>query len=237
MGLTTLSVWNKINNFVKNKGLFSKTDKVLLAVSGGPDSMLMLDYFNKCFKGYFIVFHLNHMIRKNSNYDEDIVKKYCIKNLIDFVSESVNVKKLAEENKENLENFARKVRYKLFLKYARKYNCNYIATAHNMDENIETVLLNLFRGTDPRGLLGIPPKRRLSKNVFVVRPLLCIRKSEIINYLKENKIKYAIDETNFDIYYTRNWLRHKIIPDIEKRYSGFGLRIVELTEKLSKYFK
>lgn len=237
MGFITLSVWNKINNFVKKNKLFSKKSRVLLAVSGGPDSMVMLDYFTKSFKGYFVVFHLNHMIRETSSKDEEVVREYCKTHSIEFISEKVDVKRLAKERKENLESFARKVRYRLFLRYAKAYKCRYVATAHNMDENVETFLLNLLRGTDPRGLLSIPPKRKLSRNVYVVRPLLCITKGEILRYLKENRIPYVIDETNFDLTYTRNWLRHKIIPEIEKRYSGFGLRIIKLSERLRRHLE
>ncbi|MCX7641826.1 MAG: tRNA lysidine(34) synthetase TilS [Elusimicrobiales bacterium] len=230
----TLTIWNKINNFIKCKKLLDVGDRLLLAVSGGPDSMLMLHYFHKTFKGYFAVFHLNHMIRKNSDLDEKLVRNYCEENFIDFVFERVSIKELAYKNKENLENFARKIRYSLYLKYAKRLKCNLVLTAHNYDENVETILLNLFRGTDPDGLFGIPLKRKLGKKIFVVRPLLCLRKMEILNYLKENKIKYIMDETNFDISYSRNWLRHKIIPEIEKRYPGFALRLIEMFDKLKK---
>lgn len=237
MSKITLSVWNKINHFSKKNKLFNFKDRVLLAVSGGPDSMMMLHYFDKTFKGYFAVFHLNHMIRSSSFKDEEIVRDYCKKNSITFFCERFDVKKNADLKKENLEDFARKVRYKFLLKYSKALKCNIVATAHNMDENIETILLNMIRGVNPEGLCGIPIKRLLSKGIYVVRPVLCIKKDEIYRYLKENKIDYTIDETNFDTTYTRNWLRHKIIPEIERRFPGFGLHLIELSNNLRRRLK
>lgn len=237
MSKVTLSIWNRIKNFaVKNK-LFNKKDRILLAVSGGPDSMMMLHYFNKTFKGYIAAFHLNHMIRENSFKDEEIVRRYCEENSIDFFYERFDIKKNACIKGQNLEDYARKVRYKFFVKYAKTLKCNLIATAHNMDENVETILINLLRGIDPEGLCGIPLKRKLTKGIFVIRPILCIKKVEIYEYLKENKIKYIVDETNFDTYFTRNWLRHKIIPEIEKRFPNFGLHLIELSKNLRRRLK
>lgn len=232
----TLNLWNRINRFIKEKKLLKKSDRPLLAVSGGPDSMMLLHYFHKTFDNYFAVFHLNHMIRKDSYTDEKIVFNYCKANLIDFAVERVDIKKIAEKNRENLEFTARKLRYHFFKKYARKFGCNVIVTAHNMDENVETVLLNLFRGTELSGLCGIPVKRKEGR-LYVVRPLLCIRKKEIISYLRHNHIKYARDITNDDLSYTRNWIRHTVIPGVEERYAGFGERIIKIAQKLEKIIR
>ncbi len=229
----TLKLWNRINKFIDDYKLLNKKSRILLAVSGGPDSMMLLHFFHKARDNYFAVFHLNHMIRKESEKDEKIIFDYCERNSLDFAIERIDIKRMANKEKKNLEAYARDIRYKMFERYARKFKCDIIATAHNADENVETVLLNLFRGTDPLSLCGIPVKRRLG-SFYVIRPLLCIRKNEILCYLEENKIRYAVDKTNFDTYYTRNWLRHKIIPDIEKRYSGFSQRIVKMCEKLKK---
>ncbi len=237
MGKITLKLWNKVKRFIDEYKIIKPSDRLLLAVSGGPDSMMLLHFFHKSMNNYFAVFHLNHMIRKESDRDEKIVSDYCKKNSIDFVSQKVDVKKIASKKKENLELVARRVRYDFLLKYAKSFKCNLIATAHTYDDNVETVLLNFFRGTDIDSLLGIPVVRRLKSRVYVVRPLLCVKKCEIIDYLKENKIEYAIDKTNFDVSYTRNWLRHIIIPEIEKRYAGFGSRIIKFSEKLKKIMR
>lgn len=230
----TLKIWNKINKFIKENNLISNKDKILIAVSGGPDSMLLLHYIHKKANHDFLVFHLNHGIRKEAFKDEKIVKDYCEKNEIECVIERLDILRMAKEAKESLENFARKKRYDLFLKYAEKYKCSLVLTAHNMDENIETVVLNLLRGKDIKGLCGIPVKRKLKGKICVARPIMCLKKEEIIDYLKENKIKYAVDKTNYDTDYTRNWIRHKLIPMIESKQPNFGLHIIEISKQIRK---
>jgi tRNA(Ile)-lysidine synthase len=233
----TLRIWNKINSFIKENKLIKKGEKLLLAVSGGPDSMLMLHYFDKTKKYNFIVFHLNHGIRKEAKYDEKLVRDWCKKNSIEFISEKFSIPSILRKNKDNLENAARKIRYKLFLKYARKYKCSLIATAHNLDEHIETVILNLIRGKSIKGLCGIPVKRKISNSIYVIRPIMCLKKEEILRYLKENKIRYALDKTNYDTSYTRNWIRHKLIPMIEKKQPNFGNNLIEISRQISKIYK
>jgi tRNA(Ile)-lysidine synthase len=233
-GKYTLSVWNKINLFIEKNKLISKKDKILLGVSGGPDSMLMLHYFDKVGRYDFVVFHLNHGIRKEAVYDEKIVKDYCEKNSIEFISVKVDIPLIAKKTGDNLENVARKKRYEFFLKYAKKYGCMLVATAHNLDEHIETIILNLLRGTSIKGLCGIPVKRKISDKIYVVRPILCLKKDEIIKYLKENKLRYAIDKTNYDTTYTRNWIRHKLIPMIEKKQPNFGEHLIKISLEIEK---
>ncbi len=234
MGKITLELWNRINKFSKKEKLFNKKDKFLLAVSGGPDSMFLLHYFSKVHKERFIVFHLNHLIRKDSFKDENIVEKYTKDNDIELVIKRINIPELSKKAKENLESFARKKRYELLYKIALKYGCNKVVTAHNMDENIETIILNLLRGKKLEGLCGIPVKRKLKGKIEVIRPILCVKKSEIIEYLKENNIKYAVDKTNFDTKYTRNWIRHKLIPLIEKKQPNFGFHLIEIANQIRK---
>jgi len=237
MGTYTLKIWNKINVFIKKYQLINKKQKILLAVSGGPDSMAMLHYFDKVGKYNFAVFHLNHKIRKESDYDEKLVRDYCKKNSIEFASVKINIPALLDKFNDNLENLARKKRYEYFLKYAKEYKCSLVATAHNLDEHIETILLNLIRGTNLKGLCGIPVKRKLSDKIYVVRPMMCLKKEEIINYLKENNIKYVVDRTNYDVSYTRNWIRLKIIPMIEEKQPNFGMHLIKISSDLEKLLK
>lgn len=237
MSKITLKLWNKINRFINSNNLISKRDKILLAVSGGPDSMLMLNYFHRCKKYDFIAFHLNHCIRKDSIKDENLVREYCNNYGIELYVERIDIASLALKNKENLENFARKKRYEMYLKYSAKYGCNLVATAHNMDENVETIILNIIRGKSLRGICGIPLKRAINKKISVVRPILCLRKSEIIEYLKENNINYIIDKTNLDVGYTRNWIRHKLLPLIESKYPSFIDHLNEISGKLNEFLK
>ena len=230
----TLTIWNRINSFIKEHKLITKRDRVLLAVSGGPDSMAMLHYFDKTKQYDFVVFHLNHSIRKDSDVDENIVKKYCENNSIKFISKKIDVPSIAKKLNDSLEHVARKKRYEYFIRYAKKYKCLLVATAHNLDDHIETVILNLLRGTSLKGLAGIPVKRKLTDSIFVIRPIMCLKKEEILRYLKENKIKYTIDKTNFDTNYTRNWIRYKLIPMIEKRQPSFGLHLIKISNEIRK---
>ncbi|MEF3279806.1 MAG: tRNA lysidine(34) synthetase TilS [Elusimicrobiota bacterium] len=231
----TLKLWNRVKKFIKDNSLFKKDDKILIAVSGGPDSMALLHFFHKAVKNEIFVFHLNHGIRKDAIKDEKIVEDYCKENNIPFFKEQLNIPKLA--GKQNLEHIARKKRYELFLKYALKCRANVVVTAHNGDENIETFILNLLRSNKLSALTGIPVKRKLSKKVYVIRPFLCVKKSKIISYLKANHIKYAIDKTNFNTNYTRNWIRHKLLPLLEKKQPNFREHIIEITKQIQQIIK
>lgn len=231
----TLKIWDKVNKFIKENKLFKSGDRILLAVSGGPDSMMMLDFFVKTKKqNPVVVFHLNHMIRKDSHKDENIVKNYAEKYELNAVFKKVNVGEIAKKKNKNLEMTAREIRYKLLYETAKKYRCKYVATAHNLDENTETVLFNIIRGNSLKTLTGIPVKRKLKNNIYVIRPVMCLKKEEILKYLKKNKIKFATDITNFDTKYTRNWIRHKLIPLIEKKQPNFSENLLRFSKEIEK---
>lgn len=241
----TLKLWNRIIKNSEKYSLFKNNDKILLAVSGGPDSVFMLDFFAKHArkrKIKLLICHLNHMIRgKNADKDEDFVCKLGKVYKIETITKKINVPLIAKRKKISIEHASRTARYDFFLKVAKNKNFNLIATAHHSDDNIETILLNLIRGTEPKGLCGIPVRRILwkkgRKKIEIIRPLICISKKEIMKSLKLNKLPYRKDETNESEKYTRNWLRKNLIPLIEKKQPQFRLHLIELSHKLSKIIK
>lgn len=184
----------------------------VLGFSGGADSSALL-YLLKDKVENLVCVHINHMIRGDeANRDEDFAKKICQKYGVKLLTYKVDVPALAKERKKGLEETAREVRYGIFYSLLEKcpeYKC--IVTAHNLDDSLETVIFNFARGTGPKGLIGIEPKQDK-----LYRPLVTTSKKEIIEYCEKNNIPYVTDSTNVDTAYTRNHIRHNIIPALEK---------------------
>jgi len=165
------------------------------------------------------VAHLDHMIRgKRSKADADFVKRFCSKNGIYFISERIDVKRSAKADKLSLEEGARKVRYAFYERAVMKARANKIATGHTIDDQAETVLMRLAKGTGSRGLSGIPYKRSSGK-IWVIRPLLDIRRRDIEKYLKKRKVPSRIDASNLKTFYLRNKIRHILMPVLEKKFN------------------
>ncbi|MCK5358186.1 MAG: tRNA lysidine(34) synthetase TilS, partial [Elusimicrobiales bacterium] len=238
----TLKILDKINSNSKKYSLFKNGDNILLAISGGPDSIMMLDFFAKHSKKRNInlcICHINHMLRgKSSDMDEAFVKKLGQKYDIETFNKKIDVQLLAKKKKISIEHAARLARYNFLIQTAKKKNCSIIATAHHSDDNVETVLLNLIRGTNPKGLLGIPIKRVLwksgHKKIYAIRPLMAITRGEILAYIKAHKLLSRKDKTNDDEKYTRNWIRKTLLPLIEKKQPQFRGHIIEMSVKLNK---
>jgi len=241
----TLRLWEKINAGARKYDLFKEKDAVLLAVSGGPDSVTMLDFFAKQARKrrlILLIAHLNHKIRgKNSDKDEAFVKKLGRTYGIETVTGRTDVPALAKRRKTGIEHAARLARYEFLTKLALKRKFRLIATAHHADDHAETFLLNLLRGTEPKGLLGIPVKRVLcgkgAAAVSVIRPLLQVTRAEIMEYMKLNRLPHRKDESNEDEKYRRNWLRKTLIPLIEKKQPRFKAHLAELSAKLARQLK
>lgn len=206
-------VEQKVIKFIDTHSLIAQGDKVLIALSGGPDSVFALHFFNKFKKRFKIeiaAVHLNHKLRGNeADKDEKFCKDLCDKLNIEFISTQIDINKLKRESRKSIEEIARNERYKFFEYTSTKLHADKIVTAHVQDDNTETVLLNLIKGSGIKGLSGIPIARGK-----IVRPLLCLNKEEILSYLRQAKYKYRKDKSNDENEYQRNIIRNKVIPII-----------------------
>ncbi len=205
----------KVIRFIKENELLSFGEKVLVALSGGPDSVFLLHFLNKFKKKFKIeigAVHINHKLRgKDSERDELFCKSICDELSIPIYILRKDVKIYSKKNKISLESAGRKIRYEFFDKIAKDNTYDKIVTAHNADDNAETVLLNLIKGAGLKGIAGIPVKRN-----NIIRPILSLTKKEILDYLDENQFEYRIDESNLSNDFERNFLRNEIIPLIQK---------------------
>lgn len=204
-------------HFVRKRKLVSLNQSVLLAVSGGVDSLVMLDLFAQLRKNWKLqlsVAHINHQLRgKESDEDEQFVKDTAKRYGIPFYCECVKTKDVAKSTKGNLQAVARDIRYSFFDNLRKELNADAVATAHTANDNAETLLLNLFRGTGIEGLSGISTKR---SDAFVIRPLLFATRNDIALYAKKNNIQWREDSSNTKEIYTRNTIRRQILPAIQK---------------------
>ncbi len=223
---------NKVLETIKKYNMVENGEKVVLAVSGGPDSICMLDILNDIkndetidMNFEIIVAHVNHMIRKEAEEDAKYVKKYCEEKQIEFYSKSIDVQKMANNNKIGLEEAGRKARYDFFDEILEKTNAQKIAIAHNKNDKVETVLMHILRGSGINGLKGIEPKREK-----YIRPLIECERNEIEEYCNDKNLQPRIDKTNFENEYTRNKVRNLLIPYIQKE---FNPNLIKTIDRLS----
>jgi len=194
--------------------LFERGDKILIALSGGPDSIALFHLFSNLAAKYELMLgaaHLNHGLRQASAGDLQFCRALCRAHGRKFHTRKVDVRKIAKRQKIGLEEAGRQARYLFFQSCCQRYNYNKIATGHNADDNAETVLLNMLRGSDLGGLSGIPPRRQ-----NIIRPLIEIDGNRIRKFLKDNKLSFRVDKTNQEVAYRRNLLRNKVFPILEK---------------------
>jgi tRNA(Ile)-lysidine synthase len=203
----------KIQNHIFENSLFERNSKIILGISGGPDSTCLLDVFSKLQKKYKLelaIAHVNYHLRgKDSEKDEQFVEK-----LAEEYNLSLDILEAHIEKKDKSEEKLRDVRYAFFEEIRKENKFDLIAVAHNCDDQAETVLMRLIRGTGLNGLSAMQ-----AKNGKIIRPLLEIPRKEIITYLKANNLSYRIDKTNKQTIYLRNKIRNKLIPYLEKNYN------------------
>src|SRR5699024_9562436 len=206
-----------LKNLTEHK-LINKGDTIIIGASGGPDSQFMIFILDKLKEklGFDIVLaHLNHLHRKEASLDEDLVRKTAKKLGLEFNSRSRSMDDLAKKLKISSEDAGRRLRYEFFRDMAKNYPSSKIAVAHNKDDQAETLLMRMVRGT---GLDGL--KAMNYKSGDIIRPILNIKKSEILAYLDKNNLPYAIDHTNFENDYTRNKIRLDIMPKLAEINPG-----------------
>ncbi len=216
-------IHKKIEEANSRYNLFDKSDKILVALSGGADSvalLLLLKMFYPTVSLYAC--HVNHSLRgAESDRDAEFVERLCENNEIKLDLLKADVAEIAKSSGLSTELAARKVRYDFFEKVCCKHGINKVATAHTLSDNAETVLFNLTRGTGLSGLCGIPPKRPLCDDILIIRPLIFVNRTEIEEFLLEIGQNYVTDSTNLTDDYTRNYFRHQIVPLLKKVNPSF----------------
>lgn len=229
----------KVLNTIKKYKLIENKDKVVIGVSGGPDSMTLLHVLY-CMKEILdiqiCVAHINHMLREEADEETQYVQKFCKSLGVDCYIKRIDIEKVAIDEKISTELAGRRVRYDFFEEVAQKVGATKIATAHNANDNAETVLMNLMRGTGTSGLKGIEPMR---DNKFI-RPIIECTRKEIEKYCVENKLEPKYDKSNMENIYTRNKIRNGLLPYIEKEFNPNivdGLnRLSTIVAKEEEYF-
>lgn len=219
--------------------LIESGDRIVVAFSGGPDSVFLLSVLyevRKILNIELAAAHFHHGIRGGeADRDLEFSRDFASSLKLPFFKGKGETPKYAEANHLSLEEAARILRYEFLEEILERWKGDKIATAHTLSDSVETILFNLFRGTGPTGLAGILPKRDK-----IIRPIIGFTREEIMAYLEECKIPYVLDSTNLSIEYTRNYIRHVVIPVIKKKFPSFEENINRLSEifKLEKpYFK
>lgn len=218
----------KVREYIREEKLLEPGKKVLLGVSGGPDSMALLHIMHKLTAEMDLglaALHLNHGLRPEAAAEEEFAREHCRNWGIDFYSRQADIRARALQEKKTLEEAGRDCRYRYFFEQLEELQADYIATAHHQDDQAETVLLHLLRGSGLKGLRGIMPRKDQ-----LIRPLLALSKAEIIHYLDENQIPYCLDQSNNDLRFLRNRIRRELIPYLQKTYNP---RIMESLNQLA----
>lgn len=216
-----------VNNLLNRHNLNLDGQKVIIGVSTGIDSMALLSILESLNLD-IIVCHVNHKMRKASENEEEFIRKYCLgKNL------KLYVKSLAgyDFSNRNFQEAARELRMDFFREVAKKENSKYLFLAHHLNDDIETFFMRLLRGSSIEAMGGIKDFY-IENDLYIIRPLLSVLKSDIINYSKDNDVLYFEDESNRLDDYTRNRIRHNIVPEIFKEEPNFALKFLDFKEFL-----
>jgi len=237
-------VFPKVKKIIERYNMFFPGDRILVAVSGGPDSVCLLHILNRCRKEMALslhIVHINHGIRKReSKREEKFVSHLAGRMDIPITVKSLDVPSYARRKRLTVEEAARDMRYSVLERLAGKLNAKKIALGHTASDQVETVLMHLLRGSGPQGLSGIPPVRKLGSSL-IVRPLIEINREEILSYLKKNNLTFCLDSSNRKTEYFRNKIRLKLLPLLRKNYNenidGALLRLSEILKEENAYWE
>ncbi|MGQ9705919.1 MAG: tRNA lysidine(34) synthetase TilS [bacterium] len=215
----------KVRSFIEQKKLLKRGDRILLGVSGGQDSTCMLDLLNQLkdeigFK--MSICYINHLLRKDSIKDELFVRSLSDRYGLEVFIERIDVNSFAKEQRLNVEEAGRIIRYKTLRKIAVKKRFNKIALGHTASDQIEWFFLALMRGSGGGGLSSLR-ERGTYGDVLVIRPILCLFRDDALRYLNESGLEYIIDETNYNQRFDRNYIRENIVQLIDNRFTKSGL--------------
>ena len=218
-GRVEKKVLGTVRQTISDHKMLVSGDSVLIAVSGGQDSVTLVHVLHTLSAEYHLrlaVAHLNHCLRgKDSDRDAEFVTDLARKLDLPCYIEKADVRRLQKRARLSLEEAGRKIRYGFFKEIANRYGFTRIALGHHSNDNAELVLMNLLRGSGPLGLSGIIPVREGN----IIRPLIHLKRSEIVDYITEKKLPFVTDTSNLDISYRRNRIRHHLIPELEKSYN------------------
>lgn len=224
----------RFKKFINTNNLLADCQKLLLGVSGGPDSLAMLDLFYKLKNDLGIEIaaaHLDHMFRKESKSEADFVEDFTNKKGIKLFRKQLNLPKIIKRNNLSAEAAARKVRFNFFKEIIEKNDFDLLSLAHHSDDQAETVLLNLFRGSGLQGLSGIQPAAEFN-GIKVIHPMLEFSKKEILNYCTQNNLQPRFDSSNQENIYSRNIIRNQIFPVVEEKINSRAREVIARSSNL-----
>jgi len=246
-----MALEQKTADFIAAEHLTPADGKVLLAISGGADSTALLHVlaalrFDEAHRMRSIPYgrrldihcaHINHQLRGDeAQRDEDFVIEQCQKLKVPVVTRKIDVRDYAKKSKLSIETAARNLRIENLVEIAKEQNCACIATAHHKNDNAETIIDRLIRGTGLRGLCGIWPAKKFADGITFIRPLLCATRDEIIQYLKSRNLNWCTDRTNTDFAYRRNFIRHRLLPALQKNSADDIVERLAVLSKASRGF-
>lgn len=224
---------DKVHSFIRQHHMIEKGDFIAVGVSGGADSvclLLLLCGLRKEFELTLKVVHVNHSIRKEAGEDQQFVEKLCEKLEVPWITFVEDAKATAKRESMSLEEAGRMIRYRCFRKVLKQHGGGKIAVAHHQNDQAETILYRMARGTGIQGLRGMEAVR-----ADVIRPLLCLSKTEILSYLKEKNQSWMEDASNEDNTYARNKIRNQVIPVLQQVNSRAAEHIFSLSEEIEEW--
>lgn len=208
---------------IKQKKLFNPNEKIIIALSGGVDSMVLFDVLYKMNQN-IIIAHINHKVRDESDEEFQKIKEFAKSCNVPFEGFVIT-----KYNDENFHQFSRDQRYNFFKAIAQKHHVNKVFLAHHQDDQVETILMRLVRGTSFAGYAGIPIHRK-ERNISIIRPFMDVKKQDLLDYAKEQNIIYYEDESNQEDYYTRNRFRNNIIPLLRDENPRFNEHVAQFAD-------